>query len=419
MEHGFELPRGPDEVQPLNGHGGPVTDAFPERHRCIGVTLHDRDDIQLGHQLITANTELLGDLARVHGLSRDAGEVDQVGVATHGLDHAVLGHPHRRRRRAPASFLELLVDLGGIVDAEDDHVARPRTVERLASRVHLVEHDLHRAGAGVTLVDGFPDPFHHEVRRLSRLASARVAVLPDDLTDVEMASGDPPQLPHVLVTPVARGRHDSDDEVGIARRLPRPLGARAVGREAIDEVPQSLEPGRVVGVIEDHLDAVHLEGDAAGFRALRVEQFPMMRDNGKSVRVVVGPAYGARSPVTTTSETLFADAHLKAGSTLPLDADHEERAIYVLDGEIDIAGDTSAATACWCSSPATASPSARSPTRTSRSFGGATMDGPRHIWWNFVSSRKDRIEQAKAEWTAGHFDKVPGDEIEFIPLPAK
>ena len=47
------------------------------------------------------------------------------------------------------------------------------------------------------------------------------------------------------------------------------------------------------------------------------------------------------------------------------------------------------------------------------------MDGPRHIWWNFVSSRKDRIEQAKAEWTAGHFQKVPGDEIEFIPLPQK
>ena len=57
--------------------------------------------------------------------------------------------------------------------------------------------------------------------------------------------------------------------------------------------------------------------------------------------------------------------------------------------------------------------------RTSTIFGGAPMDGPRHIWWNFVSSRKDRIEQAKAEWAAGHFQKVPGDEIEFIPLPAK
>ena len=55
----------------------------------------------------------------------------------------------------------------------------------------------------------------------------------------------------------------------------------------------------------------------------------------------------------------------------------------------------------------------------SSSLGGAPMDGPRHIWWNFVSSRKERIEQAKAEWKAGHFGKVPGDEIEFIPLPDK
>ena len=52
-------------------------------------------------------------------------------------------------------------------------------------------------------------------------------------------------------------------------------------------------------------------------------------------------------------------------------------------------------------------------------FGGAAMDGPRHIWWNFVSSRKERIDQAKADWAAGHFQKVPGDEIEFIPLPER
>ena len=72
VEHGVELPRGPDEVQPFDGGGGAVADALPERHRRIGVTLHDRDDIQLGHQLVTANTELLGDFAGVHELSRDA-----------------------------------------------------------------------------------------------------------------------------------------------------------------------------------------------------------------------------------------------------------------------------------------------------------------------------------------------------------
>jgi redox-sensitive bicupin YhaK (pirin superfamily) len=145
----------------------------------------------------------------------------------------------------------------------------------------------------------------------------------------------------------------------------------------------------------------------------------MVRDNGQSVRVVVGSAYGARSPVATTSDTLFADVHLKAGSTLPLDAGHEERAIYLLAGEIDISGDRFGAGRLLVFKPGDRIGIRAVGDTHLAIFGGATMDGPRHIWWNFVSSRKDRIEQAKAEWTAGRFGKVPGDEIEFIPLPEK
>jgi redox-sensitive bicupin YhaK (pirin superfamily) len=149
------------------------------------------------------------------------------------------------------------------------------------------------------------------------------------------------------------------------------------------------------------------------------DEFPVVRDNGKTVRVVVGSAYGQSSPVATTSETLFADVHLKAGSTLPLDADYEERAIYVLDGEIDIAGDKFGRDRLLVFRAGDRiTINALTDTHLTI-FGGATLDGPRHIWWNFVSSRKDRIEQAKAEWTEGHFQKVPGDEIEFIPLPDK
>jgi hypothetical protein len=145
----------------------------------------------------------------------------------------------------------------------------------------------------------------------------------------------------------------------------------------------------------------------------------MLNDNGKSVRIVVGSAYGERSPVTTTSDTLFADAHLKAGSTLPLDADYEERAIYLIDGEVDISGDTFGPGRLLVFKPGDrVSIRALADTHVAL-FGGVPMDGPRHIWWNFVSSRKDRIDQAKAEWASGHFQKVPGDEIEFIPLPEK
>jgi redox-sensitive bicupin YhaK (pirin superfamily) len=156
---------------------------------------------------------------------------------------------------------------------------------------------------------------------------------------------------------------------------------------------------------------------APDFAHYPVDGFPMVRDNGKNARVVVGRAFGASSPVKTTWDTLFADVRLLKGSTIPLDADYEERAIYVLDGEIDIAGDTFGPGRLLVFKPGDAITIRAAADTHFTIFGGATLDGPRHIWWNFVSSRKERIEQAKAEWSAGHFQKVPGDEIEFIPLP--
>jgi redox-sensitive bicupin YhaK (pirin superfamily) len=157
----------------------------------------------------------------------------------------------------------------------------------------------------------------------------------------------------------------------------------------------------------------------AGFAHHATAEFPVINDNGKNVRVVVGSLYGTASPVPTVHETIFGDVHLKAGATLPLDADHEERAVYIIDGVLDIAGDRFEPGRLLVFRPGdTVSISAATDTHFVI-VGGAPMDGPRHIWWNFVSSRKERIEQAKAEWKAGHFGKVPGDEIEFIPLPEK
>jgi redox-sensitive bicupin YhaK (pirin superfamily) len=156
---------------------------------------------------------------------------------------------------------------------------------------------------------------------------------------------------------------------------------------------------------------------APGFAHHETAEFPVVAENGKTVRVVVGSAYGAKSPVPVVHETLFADVHLKAGSVLPLDADHEERAVYVIAGELDIAGDRFPSGQLLVFKPGDAVTIAAANDSHFVICGGAPMDGPRHIWWNFVSSSKDRIEQAKADWTAGHFQKVPGDEIEFIPLP--
>ncbi len=156
---------------------------------------------------------------------------------------------------------------------------------------------------------------------------------------------------------------------------------------------------------------------APGFAHHATAEFPIVQDKDKSVRVVVGSLYGAHSPVPVVHETIFGDVTLKAGASLPIDADHEERAIYVIDGTVDIAGDQFEPGRLLVFKPGDKIAVTAATNAHFVIVGGAPMDGPRHIWWNFVSSRKERIEQAKAEWTAGHFDKVPGDEIEFIPLP--
>jgi redox-sensitive bicupin YhaK (pirin superfamily) len=126
--------------------------------------------------------------------------------------------------------------------------------------------------------------------------------------------------------------------------------------------------------------------------------------------------FGARSPVDTLYETFFADVSLEAGKSVPLDADYEERAIYIVSGEIEIAGDKFSEGRLLVFKPGDKITVRASQPARIVMLGGAPMDGPRFIWWNFVSSRKERIEAAKADWKAGRFEGVPGDN-EFIPLP--
>jgi redox-sensitive bicupin YhaK (pirin superfamily) len=129
--------------------------------------------------------------------------------------------------------------------------------------------------------------------------------------------------------------------------------------------------------------------------------------------------FGASSPLVTHIDAVFADISLEAGASVPLDAEYEERAIYVSSGEIDISGDRFVTGQMLIFRPGDRiAVKAVVPSRIAI-VGGAPLDGPRHVWWNFVSSRRERIEQAKEEWKKGWFGKVPGDEIEFIPLPDK
>ena len=145
---------------------------------------------------------------------------------------------------------------------------------------------------------------------------------------------------------------------------------------------------------------------------------PLISAEGKDVRLIAGSLYGESSPVPTFSDMFYADCALEPGASLPLECEHEERGLYLVDGALEIAGTRFEAGQLLVFHPGDeVTLRAVTPARFML-LGGEPMDGPRYIWWNFVASTKDRIEQAKADWKAGRFRPVPNDD-EFIPLPDK
>jgi redox-sensitive bicupin YhaK (pirin superfamily) len=159
------------------------------------------------------------------------------------------------------------------------------------------------------------------------------------------------------------------------------------------------------------------EEAAPGFVHHGTDELPRITGEGKRVRLVMGQAYGARSPVEFPHESLFAEAVLAPGAVLPLDPDHDERAVYVASGEIDVAGDKFGEGRLLVFKPGDRISILATTQARLIVLGGDPMDSPRHIWWNFVSSSKERIRQAQEDWRAKRFALVPGDEKEFIPLP--
>lgn len=146
-------------------------------------------------------------------------------------------------------------------------------------------------------------------------------------------------------------------------------------------------------------------------------RLPEIDAEGVSGRIVIGAFSGLRSPVVTASDTLYADLSLAPGASVKIPADAEERAIYTLEGEVSISGDRFPAERLLVFRPGDEIVVSSEGGAHFMLFGGASLGSKRYIWWNFVSSSKERIEQAKEEWKTGRFDIVPGDEEEFIPLP--
>jgi redox-sensitive bicupin YhaK (pirin superfamily) len=160
----------------------------------------------------------------------------------------------------------------------------------------------------------------------------------------------------------------------------------------------------------------HEETDP-GFAHHLAGELPSIEAEGKRVRLVAGSMYGMTAPVRTFSDMVYADAILEPGAKLPVPAEHVERAVYVAQGAVEVAGDRFDAGQLLVLRTGDAITLVAATAARVLVLGGEPMDGPRHIWWNFVSRSKDRIEQAKADWRAGRFEAVPG-ESEFIPLPS-
>ena len=156
---------------------------------------------------------------------------------------------------------------------------------------------------------------------------------------------------------------------------------------------------------------------APGFEHTGEADLPLIDLDGVEVRLIMGQAWGGVSPVTCHSPTLYASILMPAGSSLELENEADERALYLLAGDVAVDG-----IAIAPQHLVMLAPGHRPVLKTNHGAqlvlcGGAPMDGERHVWWNFVSSSRERINEAKRAWRAGEFALPPDDHDEFIPLP--
>ena len=165
------------------------------------------------------------------------------------------------------------------------------------------------------------------------------------------------------------------------------------------------------------------EESAPSFEHHGREALPTVEAEGARLRLILGTAYGMQAPASVFSETFYVDAVLAPGAQLPLPDDHEDRGVYIVEGEVEIAGESFAAGRMMVFRPGdrlALKPGAQGARLLL--LGGATLEGPRYIWWNFVASSQEKIDAAKAEWRKGEwgrgrFHLPPDDAQEYIPLP--
>lgn len=231
--------------------------------------------------------------------------------------------------------------------------------------------------------------------------------------------------PHInlaTVTYLFAGAIDHRDSLGTVQRIePGAVNLMTAGR-GISHSERSpgdeREKGRAFSGIQTWLALpAAKEEQQPAFEHVAAGGLPLLDADGVRVQLIMGEAFGLASPVTQHSPTIYAAIELGAGGSLPIDHEADERALYLLEGEASVEGTPLIPQHLMVLAPGYR-PTVRSTSGARLMLcGGAALDGPRHVWWNFVSSRRERINEAKRAWKAGEFALPPDDRDEFIPLP--
>lgn len=155
----------------------------------------------------------------------------------------------------------------------------------------------------------------------------------------------------------------------------------------------------------------------AAFEHVGADALPLVEDAGSSARVIMGSLWGATASTTQHSPTIYADILMSAGAIIPIDAEADERAVIVALGDAELDGQVLERHSLYVLAPGQAMTLKATSDARVMLLGGEAFKTPRHVWWNFVSSSRDRINQAKSDWKNRLFDTIQSDNDEFIPIP--
>lgn len=256
----------------------------------------------------------------------------------------------------------------------------------------------------------------------------------DEMGPAEFVTGagiDVRPHPHIglaTVTYLFKGEFQHRDSLGSNQMIrPGEVNWMVSGRGVTHSERTSLEtrrrPHELFGIQTWVALPEAAEEAPASFEHQGAEALPLIEDGGVSLRLVLGTGWGERAPVKVFSETFYAHADLAPGARMPLPDDHEDRGIYVVSGSIEVAGQVFEANRMMVFRPGDRITVKAGPQGARiMALGGATLGGPRYVWWNFVASSQEKIEAAKAawkegDWEHGRFQLPPGDDAEFIPAP--